>query len=254
MTLDPALAAFAAEIEEGVAWPRPLCPACQAGHLRFGELRESENALSQSLHDHEAFEPEWINGTFVVKAACGNDQCGQTVRALGSYRVDYSSVLTDHLQWSKYYRVTYIVPSLVLMRMPKSAPEEVGQGVERASAVIFVDPGLAATAMRATVERFLTTEGIPSDLPSGGFVSLDERIRSWRRAKPTREGVADLLLAVKWIGNAGTHEDADLAVKDVLDGVEILDEAFHRLWVGRDIDARAQAINAAKGPRHARYP
>ena len=37
-------------------------------------------------------------------------------------------------------------------------------------------------------------------------------------------------------------------VKEVLDGVEILDEAFHRLFIGPDIDARAQAINTAKGP------
>lgn len=248
MSLDPALTNFTTEIEGDARWPRPLCPVCQAGHLQFGEPDQTESPMSRSLRGHEAWEPEWINGTFMVAAECGNEQCRQTVRAVGAYRVDYASQMDDALQYSVYFRVTYFNPPLVLMRVPMAAPEEVRDGIERASAVIFADPGLAATAVRAAVERFLTTEGFPAHLPGGGFKSLDKRIRAWRRPDPTRAKVADLLLAVKWIGNAGAHEVAGLTAKDVLDGVEILNEAFHRLWVGPDIDARAQAINAAKGP------
>lgn len=53
---------------------------------------------------------------------------------------------------------------------------------------------------------------------------------------------------MKWIGNAGTHSLSTLTVAEVLKGVEILDEAFHAQFVGPDIDARAKAVNEARGP------
>ena len=53
---------------------------------------------------------------------------------------------------------------------------------------------------------------------------------------------------MKWLGNVGTHEDSDLTTAEVLDGAILLDEAFHRLYTGPDIDARAQTINTAEGP------
>lgn len=251
MALDPALAIIASGVEDSAGWPRPLCPVCQAGHLQFGEPDTIEDFASYSVRDHEAWEPEWIRGRFTVAARCGNGKCAQSVHAVGTYYVDGASDMdptADTYEYSSYYNVQYITPSLALMRLPSVAPEEVRQGLDRASSVIFVDPGLAATAVRTAVERFLTTQQIPAQDSSGNYVSLHRRIANWRSANPVQEGVADLLLAVKWIGNAGAHEAADVSVKDVLEGVELLDEAFHRLWVGPDIDARARAINAAKGP------
>jgi len=258
MPLDRGLIEFASAVENADCFPRPLCPVCQAGHLRFAAPSTTENAESNRAQSHEAWEPEWVFGTFIATAECENDKCKQKVHAMGTYRVgpartsrahheDYS--MNYDSQYSTFYTTTSLSPPLVLMRLPESAPEEVRKGVERASAVLLLDPGLAGTALRAAVERLLTTEGIPAERANGGFKSLDERIRDWKRASPNRANVADLLLAVKWIGNAGSHEVSDVSVKEVLDGVEILDEAFHRLFVGPDIDARAQAINLVKGPK-----
>ena len=137
---------------------------------------------------------------------------------------------------------------MLMMSIPKSAPDEVREGVLRASRVLFADPGLAATALRATVERFLTSEGISATRPTGQFRNAHERIKEWRDADPDRPAVADLFFAVKWLGNVGTHEDSDLTAMEVLDGARVLDEAFHRLFTGPDIDAQARTINAAKGP------
>ena len=83
---------------------------------------------------------------------------------------------------------------------------------------------------------------------NGEFRSAHSRINEWKNADPTRPAVADLFFAVKWLGNAGTHEDSDLTTIEVLDGARVLDEAFHRLFLGADIDKHVQTINAAKGP------
>ncbi|WP_456695518.1 DUF4145 domain-containing protein [Aeromicrobium sp. P5_D10] len=150
--------------------------------------------------------------------------------------------------YASYFTFQNFSPPLALMRLPNSTPSQVQDGVDRAAAVLFVDPGLAATALRLVVEQFLTTQGIPDRRQAGGYINADERIKTWQAAASDRSRVAGLLLAVKWIGNAGTHSLSTLTITEVLDGVEFLNEAFHALFVGPDIDARARAINEAKGP------
>lgn len=254
MSVDPALFELARSIEEDQPWPRPICPKCQTGYIGFLPPAEYEGRESASAREHPAFEPEWVTGTFVVRGQCENPECQQAVHGTGDYRVAYSqkSYSEEHEylgpSYSSYYTVTHLHPSMLLMPIPKSAPDEVREGVLRASRVLFADPGLAATALRATVERFLTSEGISATQSNGQFRNAHKRINEWRDANPNRPPVADLLFAVKWLGNAGTHEDSDLTTMEVLDGARVLDEAFHRLFTGPDIEAHARTINAAKGP------
>lgn len=253
--MDPALFDLARPIEEGQPWPRPACPKCQTGYIGFSAPTEDEGYDSASVRDHPAFEPEWISGTFVVRGQCENPECRQAVHGMGDYRVAYSQRSNgddfeyEGVTYSSYYTVTHLHPPMLIMPIPKSAPDEVREGVLRASRVLFADPGLAATALRATVELFLTSEGISATRPTGQFRNAHERIKEWRDVDPDRPSVADLFFAVKWLGNAGTHEDSDLTTMEVLDGARVLDEAFHRLFTGPDIDAQARTINAARGLR-----
>lgn len=205
---------------------------------------------------HPAFEPDWLDGNFVTRGECENPECKQVFYGVGAFTTRESKL--PGLSWeeyydqppaySSYYKLAQLHPPLMLMSIPKSAPEPVREGVERASRVLFTDPGLAATALRSTVERFLTASGVPQLSSEGKFRSLDRRIEEWRGAGSDRVQISKLLKAVKWLGNAGTHEDSVLTVLDVLGGAELLDEAFHRLFHGPDIDAAAHSINAAKGP------
>lgn len=253
MAPDPALIRLSSLIEEGTAWPRPLCPNCLAGHLRFASPTQVEHGQSKKAHKHPAWDPDWIHGVFTASALCENPDCGQPAVATGEYVVGWSDKHQDDDEsprppYSIFYTIKQIHPPLVLMQFPETTPVLVQEGVARASAVLLTDPGLAATALRLVVEQFLSSEGIPSTRPTGSFISADERIKIWKTTGSDRDRVAGLLLAVKWIGNAGTHSLSKLTIREVLDGVEILDEAFHALFVGPDIDARARAVNNARGP------
>ena len=254
MSVDPALLKLTKTIEEGQPWPRPRCPSCMEGYIHFSEPVEHESHESIVARDNPYFEPEFTVGTFLVQGQCENAGCKQIVHGVGDYSVAYSQQshreLLDegYVAYSDYYDVASCHPPLWMMTIPESAPEEVREGMRRASRVFFADPSLAATALRGTVERFLTSEGISAVRPSGQFRSAHQRIEEWRAADPSRERVADLLLAVKWLGNAGTHEASDLSYEEVLDGARVLDEAFYALFTSASIDAQARAINAAKGP------
>lgn len=211
--------------------------------------------MSASNRAHPAFEPEWVYGTFSIRGKCENPECSQVFHGAGDFSVDFSTSSLRHDPWevgpppySSYYRLTNLHPPLHLMPVPQSAPKSVQDGVLRASRVLFADPGLAATALRAVVELFLTSEGISATNASMRFRSAHSRIKEWRNKGVNRSQTADLLFAVKWLGNAGTHEDSDLTLLEVLAGAKLLDEAFHRIYTGPDIDAQAQTINVAKGP------
>lgn len=254
MPVDPALSALAKPIEGTGPWPRPACPKCQTGYIAFAKPIEDESHESAFLHDHEYFDPEWVTGAFTIRGECENPECKQSINGVGDYSVGVSNTFDINdleyigVPYTGFYAMKHLHPPLLIMSTPSSAPTEVREGIIRASHVLFADPGLAATALRATVERFLTSEGISAVSDGGKFRSAHERIQEWANAEAERPSVADLFFAVKWLGNAGTHEDSDLTTIEVLDGARVLDEAFHRLFTGPDIEAYARSINEAKGP------
>lgn len=256
MPLDPALTLLAAEIERPRPFPSPRCPECMAGTVSFGEPTEFVTAGMRLAREHDFYEPEWERGTFVAQGTCGASHCQQVVIASGTWSVGYKTTggypqsYSD--QFATFYRVRQIHPPIRLMELPDRDVNEalggVAEGLLTAGAVLFTAPGLAATALRGCIERFLTSEGIASKTGKGGFRPLDQRLVEWRGQDATRDGVADLMLAVKWLGNTGTHEDSALTADDVMEGVRLLNEAFHRLYVSHAITAAAAAINASKGP------
>ncbi|HET7690492.1 MAG TPA: DUF4145 domain-containing protein [Nocardioidaceae bacterium] len=248
MLSDPHLIALGKAVEND-AWPRPKCPGCMDARINFEKPTEILDPGSASSQDHPAWEPDWIYGSFHIVGRCEGADCGQIVLGVGSFRVGQAEREYEQ-QYATWYSLDYLSPPIILLRVPESAPTIVSDGIERASRLLLADPGLAATALRTTVELFLTSEGVAAQDANGNFISAHKRIGQWEAAGGDPK-VAALFKAVKWIGNVGTHEDSDLTLKDVLEGAEFLDEAFHRLFVGPDIDLRAQAINSAKGPNRA---
>lgn len=253
MSVDPALFSFAKPIESGQPLPRPSCPSCQIGYIGFSLLTPYEGHASVTARHDPAFEPEWVSGTFTISGQCENPDCRQDVHGTGDYSVGYSqeSYQEDDYQgpsYSLYYTIKHLHPPMLMMPIPKSAPDQVRKAILRASRVLFADPGFAATALRATVERFLTSEGISATKSNGKFRNVHERITEWLDADHSRLAVANLFFAVKWLGNAGTHEDSDLTTMEVLEGAKVLDEAFHRLFTGPIIDAHARIITEARRP------
>lgn len=256
MAVDDVLYSLSKPLESGQPWPRPLCPTCEKGFMGFSDPIEYQSEKSRSACEHWAAEPEWIEGQFIVAGVCENPECKQPAWMMGKYSVDIAkeSWPDDQFEefvspaYSSYYEVQDVYPPLKLMPIPASAPQIVGGGIRRASKILFADPGLAATALRATIELFLTTEGISILDSDGKFRSAHARIKEWEEAEESRPQIADLFYAVKWLGNAGTHEDSDLTLVEVLDGARVLDEAFHRIFTGPDIQTKATYINSEKGP------
>jgi hypothetical protein len=77
--------------------------------------------------------------------------------------------------------------------------------------------------------------------------TLHKKIEAFRQIKPE---VGDHLLAIKWIGNSGSHA-AILTKKDLLDAYELMEFSLQQLYRDRErrLNRLSQEINLQKGPR-----
>src|SRR5262249_26551986 len=111
-------------------------------------------------------------------------------------------------------------------------------------------PRSAANAIRVAIEELLTALKIKRFRKSGGqrrFISLHERILSLPQKYANEQNV---LLAAKWLGNAGSHSNGEVTGDDVLDLYEFVEHVLSELYVGKtkSLIAKANRVNKFKGP------
>ncbi|MFF3863629.1 DUF4145 domain-containing protein [Streptomyces sp. NPDC002209] len=228
-------------------WPDIPCPTCGRGNLSpvvdtfVDEEAETSKQMQADYGDH--WEADWFSGAFYCVLRCGKSSC-DLVRVLGSKRVvDNIAGWDDYQeQWRVILTPTFFHPSLPLVQSHESAPKSVLQRIEAGAAVIWVDPSSAANRLRSAVEALLEDQGIPKR------GTLHQRIEDFKKAKPNYSDAADALLAAKWIGNVGSHEDG-LEVSNVLDSAEVIDFALAEIYdTSRDaVKKMAADITARKG-------
>jgi hypothetical protein len=78
-------------------------------------------------------------------------------------------------------------------------------------------------------------------------VALHHRIEQF---KVKYSSAAELLMAIKWIGNVGSHSSEALTRDDILDGMEMLEHVVNMLFESESkrIKTLVKTINKRKGP------
>jgi hypothetical protein len=158
--------------------------------------------------------------------------------------------------FDKLYSVRYFTESPLLVDIPEATPEPVVDELLESFQLYWCDPLACANRIRSAVEKLLTSQKIPQT--NGGstkgsgrrFLSLHARIERFHAKQP---GIADKLMALKWIGNAGSHAAA-ITKDDTLDGYELLDWVLDALYAKRHRRASAlsKEINRRRAPRSPR--
>ncbi|MFF9351248.1 DUF4145 domain-containing protein [Streptomyces sp. NPDC014734] len=242
---------FSEKLEE---WPHIPCPTCVRGVLQPvpESFVEEERVTSKSWRNHEAWEPEWIQGDFLCILTCQKGACDH-VRVVGHSAVEATGNWEwEGEQYEQRLTPTMFFPALPLLESRPLCPKEVGKRMDIAAKIIWLDPNSAANRIRSAVEALMDEQGIirykPDRRGKPSRISLDQRISTFKAALPEHAEAADLLLAVKWIGNVGSHEDL-LRSRDVLDGVEFLDHSLSLIYDTNhdDIKKRAADVTARRG-------
>ncbi|MDP9612847.1 DUF4145 domain-containing protein [Streptomyces demainii] len=241
-------------------WPMIPCPSCSRGELGPDDqhpLAREESWESKDWRKHDFWEPEWIHGQFHGALVCGRAQCREYVAVTGDWKLIEQR--DDENRWDgdsfqPLFTPRFFLPALKLLptapRLEIPAPIE--ERLQAASTVLWADPSSAGNRVRAAAEALLDDQNIPRTATTAKgrtqrFTAHD-RIVKFRTAGHPEE--ADLLEAVKWIGNDASHEDS-LSVADVLDGVDLLEHALRLLYDTRPatLKERASRINQQRGTR-----
>ena len=237
--------------------PDWLCPHCGKGVLRFidGTFRAEERRHSREARDYEAWDPDWIEYSYSGMLRCSNDQCKECVATSGVGGVDIDVVFghggEPEQTWADFFRPKYFEPPLAIIDLPTECPASVSEPLEESFRLFFSSPASASNNVRIALESLLTELGIKRYAVKNSkrqFLSLHSRI-GLLPAKYSE--LRDLLFAIKWLGNAGSHADSVVTLDDVMDAYELIDHVLQELYAQRSKKAKdlAKLVNKKKGPK-----
>jgi hypothetical protein len=230
--------------------PDWTCPTCLTGLLTLKkESFFSDERCYSRDHGHEAWDPEWIEYTYSCLLYCGNEKCKEVVASSGVGSVDWSMGQDENGEYQEFYedyfKPKHFQPALKLITLPSDCPESVKSLIEDSFCLFFQSPSAAANCIRAAVEQLLTELKIKRFNSTNGkrrIISLHQRIA----LLPNHYSeVRDLILAIKWLGNAGSHSQDALTMDDVLDAYELLEHVLQEIYAqkAKKMKALAKKIN-----------
>lgn len=240
-------------VESAPAWP---CPSCADGRLRL---------IPESVQQHasKAFRVSWDlgaaadddeEGSFTAHFNCIS--CDEWVAVAGTYRAESVEWINrDEYRVRMRFAPRAIVPPPPLIELPDSLPPPVADSIAKAFLLFWSDLEACANRIRSSVELILTRIGIPRTrvvTKKGTGTKKRERLRLHtriERLEASRPELAQTLLAIKWIGNEGSHETTGREA--VLDAFEILEHAVEMIWGRRQERVRSivRVVNRRKRPR-----
>lgn len=236
-------------------WPPGWhCPSCKGGYLELVKdgLRFDEAASSRGAHSEVWFEPDHVENRFSAMLQCTNESCKEAVTVIGKGSLNQvgNQNLTEDT-WEEYFVPLHVFPTVQIIPLPESIPYKVSEQLKLAFSVLWVSPAAAATHVRIAIENLLDALRIPRSRRIKKVrmqrITLHERIGILRARAPSE---ADALLAIKWVGNAGSHL-GELTRDDVFDSFDMLETVLDDLFVRNRATTQKliRDINKRKGPR-----
>lgn len=216
-------------------FPSWMCPRCQSATLALDKdsLKVRETGPSIAAQAHDAWEPDWINETFSALLECRNPTCGELVAIAGrTHHEEAHSTDMEKQDWEREFEPLAFVNAPPVFLLSAGCPEEVAAELRKAFALIWSDKGSCANRLRSAVEALLTERGVPKTSISkkGKRVFLLPQARI-EKFKIKNAEAAEILTAIKWLGNAGSHaNDDELSIDELLDGFELFEHVLNVVY------------------------
>jgi hypothetical protein len=235
--------------------PRWVCPTCNKGNLQLqnGAIHQGERLHTRD-HSHDDFDPEWIELVYSCMFVCSNSLCREFIASSGTGGVDRDHWYDENGEvdsaYQEYFRPLFFEPPLNIITVPTGCPQLVSAPLIESFRVVFSAPSAAANLIRIAIEKILDDLKVKRFKVKDGkrrFVPLHERIT----LMPMQYSeLREMVLAVKWLGNSGSHENATLTIDDALDAYELTEQILKEIYEPKPkhLKALAKKVNKKKGP------
>lgn len=211
------------------------CPRCGKTMVVMPESsKDGEAANSSKGYDSGTVEHEQRWGVFTVILKCSDSECSEHVGVVGVSRNEVEDnprtggeTIVDSLE------PRYFTPTINLFRIPDRCPKPIHDAVTASFAVFWSDPSAAGNALRSAVEALLDQLRVKkwerNQKGQKQRLRLHKRIEILRSKRPDWGAI---LMAIKWIGNTGSHERV-LTKVDVMTGYGLLEFALVEIFEKR---------------------
>ena len=205
-------------------------------------FQQGETVASIRMRQSEDWEPEWIEYIFTAWGKCSNSSCEQVfaVSGTGSIAPFYNE---EHgTEWSDSFDAKNCIPMPHIIRLPSKCPAEVKAPLVSAFSMFWGNPEACAGRIRVSLECLMNHLGIPKKIITkkgkSADITLHGRLDKFALID-TKNGPP--LIALKWLGNAGSHESSSVSHSDLLDAFEIMEHALSEIIDERSIRVSALA-------------
>ncbi|WP_299025175.1 DUF4145 domain-containing protein [uncultured Sulfitobacter sp.] len=227
---------------------RYICPECKDGQLV--PLKDSfefeEPKYSKQAHGLEEWDPDWIDYRFIFKSVCNNEACGEVAIATGSGSVDQRYDSEHEAEYYERFQIQSFFPAPYLIEIPEATPLEVRELIEKSFTLFWPDLGAASNALRASLEVLLDKLKLPRTMidkkDKEQRLSLHRRLEIWGEKEKEH---ADLCLALKEVGNLGSHGD-DVQPKHYAGVLKIFSHVLFQLFENNAEEMKKLAASIQK--------
>lgn len=234
------------------AWP---CPTCGVGTLRLvsESLKFEISRASRELLEGRYWEIEWTTGRYSCLFQCRMTNCREIVASAGLWGLEEFYDGDGSPVQIEVFTPEFFSPAPPMFRIPAGTPDDVAGEIRRAFQLFWTDKAASANRIRSALELLLTERGVKRFVLDKAkkkrqALKLHNRIDLFQKQEPE---IAESLLAVKWLGNAGSHGTAAVTADDIFDAIELLQHALEELYDQRTrrLTGIRKQINKQKGPR-----
>lgn len=230
-------------------WP---CPFCNRGYLEIysNSLNFSETQASIQLHSHEGWDPDWIEYKYIALFLCNSKSCQEIVSSCGTGRVTMLQISDrGDFEFEDAFYPEYFSTSPLIFSIPTKCPQHIKNDLLKAFSLFWSDCSSAGNKIRSCVEGIIDHKKVPKTQIKNRkrhLLSLHKRIE---RFSLKNRNVSDHLLAIKWLGNVGSHSSV-LSKDDILDAFEIMEHIINELYLedSKRIQTLTKNIIKRKGP------
>lgn len=213
-----------------VEWP---CPAC--GQRTVQILKDSftirSNLATLQQQNMEWFEADMEESVFSCMASCSRQACGEVVACIGESQ---GGIYWDeHTHKDVFYRMHRPVsfhPTLSPVVITDKCPQEIAGPLYASFSIFLMQPGSAANLIRIAVEQLLNAIGIPKLDDKSKRINLHQRID---KLDGQYASYRNTLMAIKFLGNAGSHEYDEVIIEDIETAFEMMEYVVNDLFSGR---------------------
>ena len=213
-------------------WP---CPHCGSLSLNLvpATLTDFENAGSRAGHRLEEWSYDWSTFSFNAWFKCGSTCCKQDVSVTGTVEIDEQ--YEGDAQYIKLYSPLFTVPTVEMFRVSPGCPDEVKSEIIASFSLYWSDTSSSANRLRVALEKLMDHAGVKirKTNTEGEFhyFSLHQRIEEFAKKFPK---IGKNLMAIKFLGNSGSHKGKSIPHEDILDGYHIVEHTLIAMFEKRE--------------------